>query len=435
MPRYYLESLKSQAKFIPIINFVSNFSLVVIAAGLSRLLTFIASILLARQLGVEQFGIFTTAYTIIMLVGQLPSVIDVAFVRKYTELNILDKNTLTRTFLYIKIAIFAIILIFSLAFGNITAHFVFRKYGTELSLALVAGGAFSVFSSWLAFYQSKSHFVKYASVNFLQSSLGLIFIILYLSYFHSTANGALKVYTFTYSLLGLITTVFLYLKSKNPSWTSFISQTKSLLMFTGWLIPASILYTLLQRIDVLLLTRFSDYYQIGLYGSAIRIIAIVSIFTGNLSVIFLPKAAKAMQSIEGVKSYLLQSFIAVSGISLVIIVGIIWTPLIIRLTMGEEYVVASSALRILLIGYIFIAIASPLSCLVYGVNRTDIIFFERLLELGVAFFGGILLIPNFGVVGASLSLCLAYFVGALFIIAFNLRWIRKNRLGGNVTNL
>lgn len=407
-----------------------------IAAGISRLLTFLASILLARKLGVEQFGIFTTAYTIIVLIGQLPNIVDTSFVRNYTDLDNQEKDSLTRTNLYIKLIIFLIIVVLSLTFSDTIATFVFGKegLGTELYLAIIAGGAFSLFTTWLAYYQSKNQFARYASINFLQALIGLILIIAYLLLFNPTARGALKIYVLTYSLLGLITTVYLFFKSKNPGYEVFIRQSRLLLVFTGWLIPASILYTLLQRIDVLLLTRFTDYYQIGLYGSAIRIIAIVSIFTGNLSVIFLPKATNALKSFNGLKNYLLQSLISVIGISMVIVIGIIWAPTIIGITVGYEYLSASSALRILLIGYIFISITSPLSCLIYGMNRTDIIFKERLLELGIAIISGILLIPKYGLYGASLSLTLAYMIGAVFIIYFDLKWIKYNGLIGNVIN-
>jgi O-antigen/teichoic acid export membrane protein len=190
----------------------------------------------------------------------------------------------------------------------------------------------------------------------------------------------------------------------------------TLLKFSGWLIPASVAYIFLQRVDVLLLTRYSDHYQLGLYSSAIRIIGVVSIFTGNLMVIFLPKAAAAVRSRRALNNYLVQSLIAISGILLVILLAIVFAPQMLTLTMGENYLPAAGALRLLLVSYIFIAILSPTSALLYGLDQTVLIFIERCVEIIVAVVAALLLVPAHGMIGAASALVLAYFCGCVFIL-------------------
>lgn len=403
----------------PIVRFIREFGTVVIGAGGTRLLTLLASIILARSLGVEAFGEFSVAYTVTTLVGQLPSVLDTSFVRHFSGANRLDeKQSLIRASLLIKLIVLALIIFGALIGSKYLAKLVFEKenLGNLLFLSLIAGGAFSLFFSWLAYFQSTSRFLIYAILNFLQNLIVLILISIYVLSVAPSSFGAMFIYTVNISIFSGVATIYLFSKSSLAVLDLIKSYGKTLLRFSSWLIPAGILYILLQRIDILMLTRYSDYQALGLYGAAIRFISIVSIFTGNLVIFFLPKADKAVKSSESLKKYLLQGFVAFLGIIIIIVGVVIWAPQIITLALGSEYVASALPLRLLLAGQCFIAITSTLSCLIYGFDRTDLIFWERVLEFSVAIICALLLVKQYEMVGAALSLVIANAAGCIFVV-------------------
>jgi O-antigen/teichoic acid export membrane protein len=409
------------------LQLLKEYGAVVIGVGATRLLTFIASVILARKLRVEDFGAFSIAYTLAMLIGQLPSVLDTSFVRHYAmSASEAEKCMFVKAHLYIKLAVFGLITLVAFVSSDFLAVSAFGKadLGQILLLATLAGGFFSVFTTGLAYYQGGSQFLKYAALYFVESLIGLLAIGAYIGLFAPSALGAIGVYTVVFGALGAATSFYLYMKSHLASAAFPKSHFQQLLGFGSWLIPASLCYILLQRIDLLLLARFVDYTSLGLYGAAVRVVAIFSLFTGNLPVIFLPKAAEAIKSPQAIKIYLLQSSLATLGILVIIASGVLWAPKLLSI-LGPDYTGATGLLRVLLLSYVFIAISSPLSCLIYGIGRTDLIFAQRLLELGVAVVTAFILMPLLADLGAALSMATAYFMGASFVTFNAYRWILK----------
>lgn len=412
--------------------FLKEYGTVVIGVGATRLLTLIASVILARKLDVEDFGAFSVAYTVAMLIGQLPGVLDTSFVR-HSAISSLEteQRALLRAHLYIKLVALGVLTVAAFGASDILATYVFKKAGLGLLLllAILSGGFFSLFTTGLAFYQCRGQFFRYAGLYFAESLVGLLAVVTYTSFFQPSALGSIGVYALVFGIFGIIVCSYLYVQSRPlPAVSSLKSQWQRLLRFSSWLIPANLCYTLLERIDMLLLAGFADYFSLGLYGAAVRVVAIFSLFTGNLSVIFLPKAAEAVQSPRALKTYLAQSSLAILGILALITAGIVWAPILISVTLGPNYIGTTELLRVLLVGSAFIALSSPLSCLIYAIGRTSVIFAQRLMELGTALVMAFLLMPHFAALGAALSLVAAYFIGCSFVILNTYRLVLR-RIG------
>lgn len=396
-----------------------EYGTVIFGVGAARLLTFLASVILARQLGVEGFGMFSIAYTFAMLIGQLPGVLDTSFVRHYAmSSSETEKHTFVKAHLHIKLATLGLLALAAFMLSDSLATHVFNKEGLGqlLLLAILAGGFFSLFTTGLAYYQGRGQFFQYSSLYFAESLFGLLGIGAYVSFFVPSALGSVSIYTIVFGLCSAAVGGYLYVNSRLVSGASLAPYWQKLMRFSGWLIPSSLCYFFLQRIDLLLLARFADYSSLGLYGAAVRIVAIFSLFTGNLPVILLPKAAQAVQSPQAIRAYLTQSSLATLGILVLIASGVLWAPELLSVTLGPDYTGATGPLRLLLLSYVFIAISSPLSCLIYGVGRTDLIFAQRLLELGTALIAAFFLMPPLAELGAALSMMAAYGIGCGFVI-------------------
>lgn len=402
-----------------IFHLLKDYGTVIAGVGAARLLTFLASAILARKLGVEGFGAFSLAYNISMLVGQLPGVLDTSFVRYYALSTIQgEKHALIKAHLYIKIGVLGLLVVVSIiSLGFVTPHlFEKAEFVKLIFIAMLAGGLFSLFSTGLAYYQGARQFLPYTALNFTENLIALLAIVLYSAFSAPTALGSMGVYAVVYTVFGVGVGLYLHVKSGRVPVVLFNSQLKTLLGFSGWLIPAGLCYVFLQRIDLLLVARFTDYFNLGLYGAAVRLVGIFSLFTGNISVIFLPKASQAVKSPQFLKKYFAQSSLVTLGILLLIAAGILWAPQLLQITMGPEYTAAAGILRILLVGYAFVAISSPMVCLIYGFGKTQVIFVQRVLELGTALIAFFILMPRLGAPGAAFSLVVAYGFGGSFAV-------------------
>jgi O-antigen/teichoic acid export membrane protein len=228
--------------------------------------------------------------------------------------------------------------------------------------------------------------------------------------------------TFPYAIAAVIAT--LWLLSRSTSSPKGLAKTSELLRFSGWLIPASPLYILLQRVDLIILSRYGSYRVLGLYGAAVVLSSVVSLFTSNLQVIFLPKAAESFSRAEGLHDYFFQAFAASSAIAVVAVVGAVTAPWILRTALGAGYVSAALPLRVLFLGYVVVAMTPPLTALLYAAGRTKLIFGERLLELAVALTLCLILVPRYAATGAATSISLAYLVGGLYVLV-NVRRVMR----------
>jgi O-antigen/teichoic acid export membrane protein len=430
----FLHSTEQRSIFLRHLSqFFKDYGTVVVGVAITRLLTFITTAILAHKLGVEGFGAFSVAYTVITLVGQLPSCLDISFVRHYgTASSQSEKQALLRASLNIKVATFILLVIAALAFSGTFATQVFGKeeLAQLLAFAVVAGGFYSVFSSGLAYYQACGRFFEYVSLPAIQSLFVFLALVAYTSFSAASALGSIKIYAIVYGVFALGIAIYFFVQSSS---TSPISPKYSkLIKFSSWLILAGVCEILLQRADLLLLSRYMDYSTIGIYGAAVRVAVFFGFFTSNLSVLLLPLATEAIKRRDTIKQYLAKSYLAVLGIIVLIVAGIIGAPLLLTLTLGPDYAEATRPLRLLLIGYAFVAISSPLAFLLYGLGRGKLILGRRILELCVAVVLAVVLIPRLAGVGAALSLAAAYLVGSIFVLLSVYRCMIERQPAGNL---
>jgi O-antigen/teichoic acid export membrane protein len=144
---------------------------------------------------------------------------------------------------------------------------------------------------------------------------------------------------------------------------------------------------------------------------------VISLFTSNLTVIFLPKAALAIQSREGLRRFMLQMGLALLGIAILAGVGMVWSEPLLRLALGDQYAQAAGPLRLLLVSYVLTAVSGPLATILYAEGRTDLAFGERVVELAAVLVAGFILIPAHGANGAAAAIAISYLLGAVFVAA------------------
>ena len=282
----------------------------------------------------------------------------------------------------------------------------------ELSYALFYGIVSGVFVAFLrtrgALYQLNERYRLY-SLNYLMYS-GCIFLGLcgaWIFYPAMSVHGVILVTTVISAAIGLGSVLHFLIREVKlkPCNPKFLLDSFS---FGKWVFGVTFLYSLFVRLDVLVIARFVDFRELGIYSTAAQIIMILSLFTGAMSGIFLPKSIQAVTSKKRMSRYFHEAALPV-GVILVSIVGIfIFSPLLIHFCFGNEYGGAVLLLRVLLIGWIFQAVYLPLQYLFYGFNKTQFRFFLEIFKVIILFSLLSIMVPAFGVVGGAWAISLVY---------------------------
>jgi len=163
-----------------------------------------------------------------------------------------------------------------------------------------------------------------------------------------------------------------------------------------------VLVTVLINLDIVILGYLVDEAQLGLYVAAARILTVAAMVPGILHGVFLPALAEAMidDTRRAKMAGNMVRVLAFLGAG-VAGVGVILTPLVLQLLFGGAYDGAAGALRILLVhaAFLFLAAAYGTALLAWQCDRPYSVLLAIGAVLNVAL--NFLLIPRFGIEGAA----------------------------------
>ena len=387
--------------------------------GFSRFAAFINSTIIARWLGPEEFGRFSIFYIVMILSWQVPQAFDFSFIRyAKTSASINEKNDYLKTAVFIKMSYSIFVLALAYPVGYILSQHAFEKPDTlYIIIAGMVTGVFLAFlMSMATVFQEREEFGKYAILPSLQSG-GILLILLFLKvsgYIDKVqyTKGFVVIYLAIALMLGTASIIVLLRKTGSifPVHTEIL---KKYLSFGKWILGVTIAYYLFQRVDILVLTRYSFFKDIGIYSVAVQPIMVISLLMGSISGVFLPKAMNAVTSRSALSVYLKETAyimcIPVTGI----VVLMASAPYFIRIFYGDQYSASSSILRILLIGWLFASFYQPFSFIFYALNDARTRFFLEFTKIISAFLLLLFLVPSRGIYGAAVAISIALVLNAI----------------------
>lgn len=364
-----------------------------------------------------------------MLIAQLPNVIDSTYVR-YVKAEAMDeesKAVCLRTAFLIKIGIFIVLAALSFFIGYVLACFFYKKPEMVfyITLAIVSGAFLSLSSTLAGVYQADGKFIKFSVFNllFYLAVILLIVLVLWLK-LPVTVEMAVGINVLMAGAVCVLSTVLIY-KKVNNIFPVHISTFFDMFHFSKWLLATSLAYIIFQRLDILVLAKYVDYTSLGIYSAAVRIAMLGSLFSASISVILMPKGSQALKSLGNLRSYLKESLIVLTAIVSIIGLIIIFSPLLIRILFGPQFLEAVLCTRILLAESIVTTLYTPLMYLFYAENDSKAVFKIGVIMLTVGVCALSVLVPRYGLTGAALSIILASFCSLIFVTVSSIKIIRK----------
>jgi PST family polysaccharide transporter len=213
--------------------------------------------------------------------------------------------------------------------------------------------------------------------------------------------------------------VFIYAKKfGNPfAWRPNFSLMKDLLRDSFPLILMGMFAAIYSRIDQIMLESFLDFKAVGLYAAAVRIAEVWYFIPGTIIASLFPAIILAQKNHEiDYKKKLKKLGILLAGISvtLALVTSTLSRPLM-HIVYGQEYVHGFLALVLYSWSLIGVSMTLFLEKILIIEKRTRGILFVSigtvLLNVGL----NILLIPLYGINGAALATFISYSLGPLFL--------------------
>ncbi len=397
------------------LKILRNYIVIIFGAGVTRLINFFTSILLARWLGPKGFGEFSVFFSLLVTFGTATTFIDSTYVRYASTSSLLEQKSYLRGSVILKVIFSSLFVLTAYPIAWFLSRYIFQKPELETSafIGILCGSFLNLLAMKASTYQVNEDFPRYTALNAL--FYGMIFFILiavFISKITLNTQGVYIIYLISSLLVGVISFLKLYSAIK----PLYIEKNilRKIFSFSKWLLAANITYIIFQRLDVLILARFANLEALGQYGAALRIVVIASLMTGTLSSLLLPRASRINGSLTALKSYLMHTFLIF--VLLTLVIGMLWlaTPVIVQKLFGEVYKPAASLARIILIGTALIGLYTPLSQLFLAEDTPQKMFYLGLIKLCVILGLSLLLVPTFGPWGAAWAMTTSEFAALIF---------------------
>jgi O-antigen/teichoic acid export membrane protein len=182
-------------------------------------------------------------------------------------------------------------------------------------------------------------------------------------------------------------------------------ELKSILNITLPMMLTNSLFLIMSWMDILMLSAFKTQSDVGIYNTALKIAACISITLVAISSIAAPKIAElyGRNDTKGFRRFVKQTSFLNFSISLPIFLFIILFPGFLLGIFGQEFTAGTSTLIILAVGQVFGAFSGAT---IHILNMTGYEKLSRNILLSTATINLILnyiLVPRYGMTGAAIA--------------------------------
>lgn len=231
----------------------------------------------------------------------------------------------------------------------------------------------------------------------------------------ATGTLTLEGVIFGYMLSNLLTAFYYYmiLRRDVDGFKIIKSATRSLFSYGLKYLVYSLVSNLHNRIDVLIIGILLTQVQVGFYSTAVGLAQMLWNLPTAISFVLIPHIAN---KVKGDDSSLQTAKIARVSLIILFVLGMglaLAAPLIISLLYGDEFLPAVPALQWLLPGIITFSTVRILGGHLVGRGRIVALTVVSTIILVVNVIMNLVLIPMWGVIGASISSSVTYTINAI----------------------
>lgn len=405
--RWSLATLSRQTAFV--------FSGKMVGSGLG----FFISLLVARWLGPEEFGLFSLFIVILILgndvlgEGLNPGV--VRYYTMYSSSNPVKSSQVLSNALMLRVALGIPVVLAGLALAAAPdTLFQHHRYAWPIVLGLIGSFGAALTSFTLSAWQARQQYSTYS----LMAPLVNVLRLMSLGGLALAGSVALDLIIGLHVLFYYLCTVFgLWLL--RPHLASFRLDRellKELLRFGKWPAMASLCFVLQLNLAVPVLTYTASATEAGLYAAGSSLLMVVDLLTGSLQTILLPKVSR-LTEVSQWRAYVRRFAPLFLGIALCLSPFMLVARYVVLGLFGSSYEGTVPVVQILFLGAIAVLLTYPLYLVLYAMNRPHLYTLIQGLALSVWILTGLWLIPSYGAIGAAWTTVTARLFASIAIVA------------------
>lgn len=405
--RWSIATLSRQTAFV--------FSGKMVSAGLS----FFISLLVARWLGPEEFGLFSLFIVILILGNDVlgegfnPGV--VRYYAMYRDSHPTKASAVLSNAFILRVALgIPVVLIGAALAVGADGLFHDPRYVWPVILGLIGSCGAALSSFTLSAWQARQEFSTYSLMAPLVNVLRIV----------SLAGLALVGAVAIEPIIGLHV-VFYYLCAAFGLWLLWPHLAslrlnrellKELVRFGKWPAMASLCFVLQLNLAVPILTYTASAAEAGLYAAGSSLLLIVDLLTGSLQTTLLPKLS-GLTEVSQWRSYVRRFVPLFLGIALCLSPFLFVARYVVLGLFGPSYEGTVPVVQILFMGAIAVLVTYPLYLVLYAMNRPHLFTLIQGLALSGWILTGLWLIPSYGAIGAAWTTLLARLLSSIAIVA------------------
>jgi len=369
-------------------------------------LGFVASIMIARLLKVEEFGLFSLFLATMLLGVEFSGKsLDWGMVRYSAEYFASDKRraeALLREALVFRIILALIVMVIGILVSPWIVTELLNKpeITTVIQLAFVGTIGLSTWWYCLAVLQTQQLFIHHGASNLC---LGLLKVLVVGCLFMLGANS-LDTIAISYvgiALLSSLVALRIIPLSLKPRLNERSKLLGKFLHFSKWVVITNLIMAVQIQQSLFWISYYTDAATLGRYSSAWNLILGMDVFALAMITVFLPSASKLTNASE-YRRFTLHSLL----ISLVIVACLspifIYAEPMITTLYSKDFEGAGSIFRILFAGTLLTVIVHPISVLLLARERPQPFFYAALIILLISLLGNMLVVPTYGATGAAI---------------------------------
>ena len=407
----------------------------VILAGLfmMRLSAFVISILVARLAGAESLGQYTLFLTVFILASEIPHAFDTAYLRAAgTPEGIAYRQVYAAANVAVKLSLLAVMTTVLFVLSEMISQALGKPMGGKIiAWAVLCGGLNSIFMVLPATAQLRRDFRTVALLKplFNLSVLCLILVLLGIG-----LKLSIDMIVSVYLAVGIVLSMLELL----ATFRGFTFHQSDLEVIRPYLGAAMALFTstaigmVSGRLDVFFIGYYLDFSELGVYGVALRISVVVSVMTGAISTIMIPRAAEAAIDSTKFRRYIaLGGFYSAIQFMFAMVLLLFIEPLII-IVFGIEYSRAALPTTILIIQVLIFSSGIPYQALLQCGARPSRMIYIAIIKFVITVPLMMFLAPSYGVTGAAVAVTTTTFLTTIIMVMLAIKH-RPMRNHGSVS--
>lgn len=399
----------------------SQSSLTIAATILNGILGLLFYMALARNLGPDAFGIFAVVVAVVSLIADIGDLGTssglIRFIGKY-------KNQKEKSLRFLKLALetkllvwFLVVIIgFLITSWIVNSVLIKPQLLKPLQMAFLGVGGLLLLTFSNHGLQALQKYKIWSLLLVGSNLIRLLVIFLLLWSFSLNLTNGLLVYIIVPLIFFFISLIFLpkFMEVKGE-----LTVSKEFFTFNKWIFLISLIAAFGSRLDTFLATRFLSIAEVGLYSVALQLTSFIPQLFFAIATVAAPKLAGFPS--KGIAwNYLKKLQLFCLGLVVLGLLGIPLASIIINLFYGNDYQSSFTPFVILYIAQLIFLLALPShQAIFYFFAKPQVFIPVSVVQLALTFILGTVLIPQYGISGAAITVLL----GNIFLLLAPLLWV------------